>query len=487
MAQKVHTLSLNLTMALMRSISQVDRFDAEWTSIEQRERQSLRELRAIATVRSVGASTRIEGSSMTDAEVEVLLDALKVSRLEERDQQEVAGYFGALNVIIESFNDIDITEANIKNLHKILMRHSEKDVWHSGNYKQISNAVEAKHADGSKWLLFKTTEPGIETERAMRKLIEWYRDDQETLPIVKSAIFVYDFLSIHPFQEGNGRLSRLLSTLLLLKQGYKWIQYISFEHEIESRKAEYYEVLMQTQRKRPGENVDQWVGFFLSCLVNIQELLKNKLKASTYSYSLGPKERSIVSFIANRPGSRSGQIAKSLQIPLPTIKRILNGLVENKVIARHGIGAGTNYVVEDQAVERTGRMFKLTDRNRNAEFTLRTGNSYLEIYKIILTPLFNWDRPEEWSKRLLNQGLCFVLKVYTSSGGTYQDSYPIGSFVSPMHYEPIFNLTDALNIPLSVTMRPLRLNEYPIKVEVELTGSMEKLDFDVLFVYNERS
>lgn len=140
---------------------------------------------------------------------------------------------------------------------------------------------------------FKTTEPGIETERAMRKLIEWYRDDQETLPIVKSAIFVYDFLSIHPFQEGNGRLSRLLSTLLLLKQGYKWIQYISFEHEIESRKAEYYEVLMQTQRKRPGENVDQWVGFFLGCLVNIQELLKNKLKASTYSYSLGLKKEAL--------------------------------------------------------------------------------------------------------------------------------------------------------------------------------------------------
>ena len=132
MAQKVHTFSLELTMKLMNEISKVDRFDASWSQIEKREGQTLKHLRAIATVRSVGASTRIEGSKMTDAEVEVLLEKLKVSKLEERDEQEVAGYYTALDTIVESYKDIEISEANIKNLHKILLAHSERDAWHRG-------------------------------------------------------------------------------------------------------------------------------------------------------------------------------------------------------------------------------------------------------------------------------------------------------------------------------------------------------------------
>ncbi len=484
MAQEVHTFNLSLTMALMRDVSKIDRFVAEWTTIEKREGQSLKQLKAIATVRSVGASTRIEGSKMTDAEVEVLIDKIQISKLEERDHQEVAGYFDALNVIAESYNDIEISEGNIKNLHKILMSHSEKDEWHRGDYKQVSNMVEANHIDGSKQTVFKTAEPGIETEEAMRRLIEWYQSDHETLPLVKSAIFVYDFLSIHPFQDGNGRLSRLLGTLLLLKQEYKWIQYISFEHEIESRKAEYYKVLMNTQRKRPGENVDEWVVFFLDCLMNLQDLLMEKVKTKDNSSSLGPKEKNIVSFIENRPGAKSSEIAMSLNIPLPTVKRMLNNLVENKLIIKYGIGPGTNYVVENQNTLKTGLMFQLTDGMRKKEFTLLNSSSYIEINKIILTPLFKWERPEEWSKRLVDQGLYFIIKGYTSRGGTFSDSYLIGAYVSPMHYEPIFNFAKALNIPLSVTMKALKMNEYPIRVEIEIMGSVEKFEFDVTFVYN---
>src|ERR1035437_4058024 len=143
MSQTIHTFSLELNMKLMNDLSKVDRFDASWTQIEKREGQTLKQLKAIATVRSVGASTRIEGSKMTDAEVEALIEKLKISKLEERDEQEVAGYFEALDTIAESYKDIEITAGNIKNLHKILMSHCEKDEWHRGNYKQVSNAVEA--------------------------------------------------------------------------------------------------------------------------------------------------------------------------------------------------------------------------------------------------------------------------------------------------------------------------------------------------------
>ena len=153
-----------------------------------------------------------------------------------------------------------------------------KDAWHRGDYKQLSNAVEANHPDGTKQIIFKTTESGLPTEEAMKHLLEWYHSDKDTLAVVKVALFVYDFLSIHPFQDGNGRLSRLLTTLLLLRHGYSWIQFVSFEHEIESRKAEYYKVLMQAQQQRPGESLDEWVFFFLDCLTNIQSQLIKSLR-----------------------------------------------------------------------------------------------------------------------------------------------------------------------------------------------------------------
>ena len=145
---------------------------------------------------------------MTNDEVERLIKNLAVAKLEERDAQEVAGYYETLDIISESFRDIDITENNLKMLHNILMKHSEKDAWHRGNYKQHSNVVEATQADGSKQVIFRTADPGFATEDAMRQLIGWYNGDNTTPPIVRAAIFVYDFLSIHPFQDGNGRLSK---------------------------------------------------------------------------------------------------------------------------------------------------------------------------------------------------------------------------------------------------------------------------------------
>ncbi len=487
MPQKIYTFSLDLTMKLMQYISKIDRFDAAWTTIEKREGQSLKQLKAIATVRSVGASTRIEGSKMTDDEVEVLIDKLKVAKLEERDQQEVAGYFDALNVIGESYKDIDITEGNLKNLHKILMSYNEKDSWHRGNYKQVSNAVEASHTDGSKQIVFNTTEPGFETEEAMKGLIHWYDSDNETIPLVKVAAFIYDFLSIHPFQDGNGRLSRLLGTLLLLKNGYSWIQYISFEHEIENRKTEYYRVLMQTQQQRPGEKIDEWLVFFLDCMMNIQELLMEKLKIKEKNSSMTPKEKTVLSFIENRPGTKSSEISKNLNIPLPTVKRMLNVMVERKLVSKYGVGSGTNYVVENQSTTKTGLMFQLTNTVRKKEFTLVNEDSFIEIIKIILTPLFKWEKPDDWSKKLIDHGLSFKITGYTSKGGSFSDSFPLISFNNPMYYEPKLNLVPTISIPESITMKTPKMNEFPIRILIEIMGSVSQFEFDVMFVYNERN
>lgn len=343
MSLLIHTLKLDLGMKLLTDLSRIERFDASWATIEKREGASLKQLKSIATVRSVGASTRIEGSKMTNDEVAVLIEKLSNAKLEERDEQEVIGYFEALDTIAENYESISISESQIKNLHKILMRHGDKDAWHRGNYKQVSNAVEANLIDGTKQIVFRTTEPGLATQDAMIQLLEWYNSDKETIPLVKAALFVYEFLSIHPFQDGNGRLSRLLGSLLLLKNGYSWIQYVSFEHEIESRKSAYYKVLLQTQRNRPGENVTDWLTFFVSCLVNIQEQLLVKLEEGKTEQHIPQREKRILFFIQNHAGSGSSEIARKLDMALPTVKKSLAELVLKGSITKEGRGKSTGY------------------------------------------------------------------------------------------------------------------------------------------------
>jgi Fic family protein len=342
----VYNFKLNFDWKLINLISEIDRFDANWTAIERKEGQSLKELKNIATVRSVGASNRIEGNKMSDEEVDVLLQKIDVTKLTERDSQEVVGYFEVLDLISESYENIKLTESNIKSLHNSLMKYSVKDEWHKGNYKVQSNAVEASFPDGTRQIIFHTNEAGFPTEDAIKHLLIWYNSETEVHPLIKVATFVYDFLSVHPFQDGNGRLSRLISTLLLLKNGYKWIQYVSFEQEIENRKNEYYQVLRSCQAQRPNEDVTVWMKFFLSCLANIQSQLLTKLQKSGLETQLSSKEKLIFSIIQNRPNIQSGAIAEKLAIPAPTVKRILSELINKGLIEKQGSGRNVSYTIK---------------------------------------------------------------------------------------------------------------------------------------------
>ncbi|MCF8285073.1 MAG: Fic family protein [Sphingobacteriales bacterium] len=347
MNAETYTFKLALEWAMINKLSQIDRFDGEWKTIEKREGYSLSQLKSIATVRSVGASTRIEGSKISNEDVEILIKNLNISKLIERDQQEVAGYFETLEIITDSFENIQISESDIKNLHNILMKYNEKDGWHRGDYKQHANVVEATNYDGSKYIIFQTTAPGIETEDSMRNIIKWYNTENTIHPIIKIALFNYEFLSIHPFQDGNGRLSRLLTTLLLLKSGYTWIQYISFEHEIENRKVEYYNTLMNCQRQRPGEDIQPWAYFFLDCINSIQKILIEKLKSSGTNPELTKVENRVFNFIENHPSCKSSEIAEGIDIPLPTIKKLLATMVDRSLLIKKGIGKGTCYYINE--------------------------------------------------------------------------------------------------------------------------------------------
>lgn len=341
----IYNFKINIDWKLVNLLSEIDRFDANWTFIERKEGQSLKELKSIATVRSVGASNRIEGNKMSDEEVDVLLQDFDITKLTDRDAQEVVGYFEVLDLILEFHQTINLTESHIKSLHNSLMKYSAKDQWHKGNYKAHSNVVEASFPDGKKQIIFQTTESGFATEDAMKQLLNWYNSETEAHPLIKIASFVYDFLSVHPFQDGNGRLSRLISSLFLLKNGYKWIQYVSFEHEIENRKNEYYQVLRSCQAQRPGEDVTVWIHFFLSCLSNIQSQLLAKLNKSGMETQLSPKEKLIFTIIQNRPNIQSGEISEKLAIPSPTVKRILLELNKKGLIEKQGSGRNVSYTI----------------------------------------------------------------------------------------------------------------------------------------------
>ncbi len=347
MKAKVYEFSLQLSWKILSVISRIDRFDASWTSIERLESGNLRQLRHIATIQSVGASTRIEGSKMSDEEVADLLNNIGISKIEDRDSQEVVGYFNILDTIVDSFNAIVISESNIKNLHNQLLKYSSKDSWHRGDYKQHINAVEASFPDGSKKIIFRTTDPGFATEDAMQRLINWHRMETEVHPLIVCAAFVYEFVSIHPFQDGNGRLSRLLTTLLLLQKGYKWIQYVSFENEIENRKKDYYVSLRSCQAQRPNEDITDWIEFFLESLLNVQFKLEQKLALSQKQTHLSTKEKMVYSYIVNHSGCKSSDIVSDLTISKPTVKRILSNLIDKQLIVKYGRGAGITYTAPE--------------------------------------------------------------------------------------------------------------------------------------------
>ena len=483
---KIHTLMFNPQnwMELTQELSQLDRFDAQWQAIERREKQTLKELKSIATVRSIGASTRIEGSHLSDKEVEVLIENLDISKLTDRDTQEVAGYYDALNLIGESYRDISVSESSIKHLHNVLMKHSTKDSYHKGDYKINSNRVERNEVDGSKTPIFETTPPGWATQDAMRQLIEWYNNDSSTHPLIRSAIFVYEFLSIHPFQDGNGRLSRLIATLLLLKSGYVWIEYVSFEHEIEYRKKEYYKRLMEAQRRRPGEDVTEWVLFFLDCLKNIQSQLLQKVKEKEKRESVGLREQFIYTLVEHNPGISSGEIAKKLKMPNSTVKRILSDLVTMRNLIVHGAGRGTSYSIAATDLIKRDVAIILNNEERTKEFTLSQIGSFLRIKKIVLTPKFEWKHPDEWNTKLSQNGLYLIIHAVTSKGIVFHQPYSIFAFNNPTYYQPVFIVNPNIVIPDQLGNGISKI-DYPVKCRIELSGSVDPFDFDIMLVTDE--
>ena len=246
----IQTATLAITPEILRLIAQIDEFKGAWAAIGRISPDRLTSLRQVATIESIGSSTRIEGASLSDREVEQLLAGLDVKAFASRDEEEVAGYADVMETVFAHWQAMPPTENHIKQLHRDLLQYSSKDERHRGEYKTLNNHVEAVGPDGeSLGVVFQTASP-FDTPRLMAALLEWMREKlaaEDLHPLILISVFIVVFLEIHPFQDGNGRLSRILTTLLLLRAGYSYVPYSSLESVIEHSKDAYYLALRQTQ------------------------------------------------------------------------------------------------------------------------------------------------------------------------------------------------------------------------------------------------
>ncbi|MCW8922395.1 MAG: Fic family protein [Gammaproteobacteria bacterium] len=341
--------SLTITPELLRLISEIDEFKGSWRVQNAQSPERLQALRHVATIESIGSSTRIEGSKLSDTEIEDLLSRVGKTSFLTRDEQEVAGYAEVMETIFENFADIPVTENYIKQFHTALLRHSEKDVRHRGEYKKHSNSVEAFDPDGkSLGVVFETTTP-FDTPAQMQDLLVWIREtleDNSYHPLIAIGVFNVIFLAIHPFQDGNGRLSRVLVNLLLLKAGYSYIPYASLESVVEKNKDAYYLALQRTQRTLKVDKTDwlPWLRFFLNSLKRQKDHLAEKTIALSQYSALPHESMLIMQYVDSHHRITISDAEKLItSISRPTIKNRLSKLVEDGLLVRHGKARGTWY------------------------------------------------------------------------------------------------------------------------------------------------
>ena len=345
----MHTETIQITPELLNLLSEVDEFKGAWRALGTLAPERLHALRHVATIESVGSSTRIEGSKLTDREVEKLLSKLEIKKFDSRDEQEVAGYAETMEMIFHAFDAIQLTENHLKQLHRDLLRYSPKDERHRGEYKKLSNNVVAFDADGGVvGVVFETASP-FDTPRRMTELVEWLTQAREIgrlHPLLIVAVFTVTFLEIHPFQDGNGRLSRILTTLLLLQAGYAYVPYSSLESVIEHSKEGYYMALRQTQQSLHSEapNWQPWLLFFMRALQQQKRRLATKVEREKGALAALPVLAvQILDHVRDHGRVTSRDMVREYGVSPNTLKTTFSNLVKKGLLVRHGGGRSIWY------------------------------------------------------------------------------------------------------------------------------------------------
>ncbi|MDF3034459.1 MAG: Bacterial regulatory protein AsnC family [Alphaproteobacteria bacterium] len=341
-----------VTQEFLKLIAEIDEFKGKWEALKNMSPERLHQLRKVATIESVGSSTRIEGAKLTDRQVETLLSHLTSTSFKTRDEQEVAGYAETMDMVFQAYEDLRITENYIRQLHQTLLRHSNKDERHRGDYKKLDNHVVAVAENGKEiGVLFETTTP-FDTPRAMEDLVQWVNkaiDENSLHSLLIVAVFIVTFLAIHPFQDGNGRLSRILTTLMLLRAGYAYVPYASLESIVEDNKDLYYKALRRTQitLKSSSPDWEPWVGFFLRCLKKQKANLAAKLdqEKASGNTALSPLSVQVLELLKKHERLTITEMVGHTGANQNTLKVRLRELVAAGRIQRHGKARATWYVL----------------------------------------------------------------------------------------------------------------------------------------------
>jgi Fic family protein len=343
--------SIKITPEILALITEIDEFKGAWRAFKTLAPERLSALRHIATIESIGSSTRIEGSKLTDREIDRLLSNLEIKNFSSRDEQEVAGYAETMETVFQHYSEIPITENYIRQLHRDLLRYSKKDERHRGEYKKIRNDVGAFNVKGEMiGVVFETASP-FDTPQRMEHLVAWYNDTRSLgrlHPLLAVALFIVVFLEIHPFQDGNGRLSRIITTLLLLQTGYVYVLYSSLESVIEQSKEGYYLSLRQTQGTISSENPNwqPWLIFFLQALKQQKRRLAAKVEREKDSLApLSELAVKILDYVQAHGRVASRDMVREYRASPNTLKTTFSSLVEKGLLVRHGKGRSTWYGV----------------------------------------------------------------------------------------------------------------------------------------------
>jgi Fic family protein len=329
-------------------LSQIDSLKGQWIGGARLSPQALGRLKRSVLVTSTGASTRIEGSKLSDAEVEKLMRGLSMRKLVDRDAQEVSGYYETLVTVFDSWGDIKLSENTIKHLHAQLLKYSSKDERQRGEYKKLENEVVATDQSGKVVSTIFETTPAYLTPKEMSELVDWTNktlQEKSYHPLLVIANFVVEFLKIHPFLDGNGRMSRLLTNLLMLKAGYVYMPYVSQEKLIEDNKTDYYIALRrsQTSFKTPSETIEPWTSFFLDVIRSQAEQAIALLSGEAIEKLLSPNQLLVWEYIQISDEATVQGITESTGVARPTVRQAVERLLSLKRVERIGQGRATRY------------------------------------------------------------------------------------------------------------------------------------------------
>ena len=339
-------------------IIQIDELKGQWIAGARLSPQVLGRLKRSVLITSTGASTRIEGARLLDEDVEKLMRGIDIQKFTDRDKQEVRGYFELLENIFNSWKSLKFSENTIKHFHKELLKYVKKDEIHRGDYKKEENKVHMIDATGkSLGLLFDTTPPYL-VPKEIQELVGWTQQaltEKKHHPLLIIGSFLVEFLQIHPFQDGNGRLSRILTNLLLLKEGYLYMPYISHEKLVEDNKPDYYMALRRSQKtflpaearakegKTKRENIVPWLDFFLPIFLKQSKMAVGLLSKESIEKLLSVKQLAVWEYLQKADETTTGEIVKKSKVARPTVKQALDKLLRLKKIERVGLGRSARY------------------------------------------------------------------------------------------------------------------------------------------------